>query len=201
MRALLVDDHPVVREGLRSMLTCDEVTVVAEAGTGADALHLAAETTPDVVLLDMQLPDMEGLAVLRALGASQSRAAVLVLSMHDDPALVRRALDAGAAGYLLKGVTRRDLLAAMRAACDGATVLDPALAPPARSPLVVDPLTAVERQVLGLMADGLTNRAIADRMRWSVASAKKYVQRVLEKLAATDRTQAVASALRLGLLR
>jgi DNA-binding NarL/FixJ family response regulator len=201
MRALLVDDHPVVREGLRSMLTCDEVTVVAEAGTGADALHLAAETTPDVVLLDMQLPDMEGLAVLRALGASQSRAAVLVLSMHDDPALVRRALDAGAAGYMLKGVTRRDLLAAMRAACDGATVLDPALAPPARSPLVVDPLTAVERQVLGLMADGLTNRAIADRMRWSVASAKKYVQRVLEKLAATDRTQAVASALRLGLLR
>lgn len=201
MRALLVDDHPVVREGLRSMLTCDEVTVVAEAGTGADALRLAAETTPDVVLLDMQLPDMEGLAVLRALGASQSRAAVLVLSMHDDPALVRRALDAGAAGYLLKGVTRRDLLAAMRAACDGATVLDPALAPPARSPLVVDPLTAVERQVLGLMADGLTNRAIADRMRWSVASAKKYVQRVLEKLAATDRTQAVASALRLGLLR
>lgn len=201
MRALLVDDHPVVREGLRSMLTCDEVTVVAEAGTGADALRLAAETTPDVVLLDMQLPDMEGLAVLRALGASQSRAAVLVLSMHDDPALVRRALDAGAAGYLLKGVTRRDLLAAMRAACDGATVLDPALAPPARSPLVVDPFTAVERQVLGLMADGLTNRAIADRMRWSVASAKKYVQRVLEKLAATDRTQAVASALRLGLLR
>ena len=201
MRALLVDDHPVVREGLRSMLTCDEVTVVAEAGTGGDALRLAAETKPDVVLLDMQLPDMEGLAVLRALEASHRRAAVLVLSMHDDPALVRRALDAGAAGYVLKGITRRDLLDAMRAACDGATVLDPALAPPARSPLVVDPLTAVERQVLGLMADGLTNREIADRMRWSVASAKKYVQRVLEKLSATDRTQAVASALRLGLLR
>ncbi len=201
MRALLVDDHPVVREGLRSMLTCDEVTVVAEAGTGGDALRLAAEAKPDVVLLDMQLPDMEGLAVLRGLKRSEGGAAVLVLSMHDDPALVRRALDGGASGYLLKGVTRRDLLDAMRAACDGATVLDPALAPLARATPVADPLTAVERQVLGLMADGLTNREIADRMRWSVASAKKSVQRVLEKLSATDRTQAVASALRLGLLR
>ncbi len=197
MRVLLVDDHPVVREGLRSMLVSDGVEVVAEAATGADAVSLARQHAPDVVLLDMQLPDMEGVAALRQMKQTGVRSAVLVLSMHDDPAMVRRAMDAGASGYLLKGTNRGDLLAAMRAVCEGATVIDPtlqaALAP------TDDALTAVEREVLRLLAEGLTNREIAEQRKWSIATAKKYVQRVLEKLGATDRTQAVAVAIRRGL--
>ncbi len=197
MRVLLVDDHPVVREGLRSMLVIDGVEVVAEAATGADAVALAREHSPDVVLLDMQLPDMEGVAALRQMKQLGVRGAVLVLSMHDDPAMVRRAMDAGASGYLLKGTTRGDLLAAMRGVCEGATVIDPTLQS-ALTPTEGD-LTVVEREVLRLLAEGLTNREIAERRRWSVATAKKYVQRVLEKLDATDRTQAVAIAVRRGL--
>lgn len=197
MRVLLVDDHPVVREGLRSMLVGGGVEVVAEAATGGDAVALAREHSPDVVLLDMQLPDMEGVAALRQMKQAGARGAVLVLSMHDDPAMVRRAMDAGASGYLLKGANRSDLLAAMRSVCDGATVIDPALQ--GLSAPTDEGLTPVEREVLRLLAEGLTNREIAEQRRWSVATVKKYVQRVLEKLDATDRTQAVAVAIRRGL--
>lgn len=199
MRVLLVDDHPVVREGVRSMLAGEEVEVVAEAATGAEAVERARALSPDVVLLDMQLPDMEGAAAIRQMRQSGVASAVLVLSMHDDPAMVRKAMDAGAGGYLLKGTTRGDLLAAMRAVRDGATVVDPSL----RAALAAgdaSALTPVERELLRLMAQGLTNREIADQRRWSVASVKKYVQRVLEKLGATDRTQAVAVAIRRGLV-
>lgn len=198
IRVLLVDDHPVVREGLRSMLGGDDIAVVAEAATGAEAVRAAAEVEPDVVLLDMQLPDMEGVAALRAIKRSSPRVAALVLSMHDEPALVRKALAAGAAGYLLKGATRHDLRDAIRAAHQGTSVIDPALVhvtAPAE-----EPLTPVEHRVLSLVADGLTNREISTEMRWSVATAKKYVQRILDKLGVADRTQAVARALRRGLL-
>lgn len=198
LRVLVVDDHPVVREGLRSMLTCDAVTVVGDAGTCDEALRAIERLAPDVVLLDMQLPDSDGLAVLRGVAHTANRPAVLVLSMHDDPALVRRAMQAGAAGYLLKGVTRAELLAAMREARDGRLSLDPALA--ASEPTTREPLTAVELRVLRLMAEGRTNREIADSLQWSVASAKKYAARIFEKLDATDRTQAVATAMRQRLL-
>ena len=198
MRVLVVDDHPVVREGLRSMLTCDAVTVVGDVGTCDEALRAIDGLAPDVVLLDMQLPDGDGLVVLRGVARMARRPAVLVLSMHDDPALVRRAMQAGAAGYLLKGATRVDLLAAMRDARDGRPSLDPALA--ASEPTTREPLTAVELRVLRLMAEGRTNREIADALQWSVASAKKYAARIFEKLDATDRTQAVATAMRQRLL-
>lgn len=191
LRTLLVDDHPVVREGLRAMLAGDEVTVVAEAGTCADALRAIESHTIDLVLLDMQLPDGEGTTVLTALRARPTQPAVLVLSMHDDPARVRRAMEAGARGWLLKGASRNELLAAMRAAVEGRTTLDPSLTP--------DPgeaLTAVEQRVLSRMAEGRTNREIADDLGWSVATVKKYAQRVFEKLDARDRTEAVATAVR-----
>jgi DNA-binding NarL/FixJ family response regulator len=198
LSVLVVDDHPVVREGLRSMLTCDGVTVVGDVGTCAEALRAIASLTPDVVLLDMQLADGDGLSVLRGLSQLARRPAVLVLSMHDDPALVRRAMQAGAAGYVLKGITRADLLTAMRAAHEGRATLDPKLRP--ANPSAPEPFTAVELRVLRLMAEGRTNREIAETLRWSVANAKKYAQRIFEKLDATDRTQAVATALRLRLL-
>jgi DNA-binding NarL/FixJ family response regulator len=201
IRMLLVDDHPVVREGLRSMLTDGALEVVGEAATATEATRLCAEVAPDVVLLDMALPDLDGVSTLRRIKHVRPETAVLVLSMHDDPALVRAAIQAGAAGYLLKGVARQELLAAVRAVRHGEAVVDPALL---RS-LSADPgagasLTAIERDVLRLIASGRTNREIAGQMRWSVATAKKYVQRVLAKLDVSDRTQAAVAALRRGLL-
>lgn len=211
IRVLIVDDHPMVREGLRSMLG-DVVEIVAEAGTGADALTLARARTPDLVLLDLELPDVDGLTVLRGIKEIDTRIAVLVVTMHDDARLVRRAVEAGAAGYVLKGLSRRELLAAVAAVRDGESVLEPRLlralviderrgSPNARDETAsLEPLTRVEQEVLRLVAEGLTNRKIGERMRWSVGTAKKYVQRILEKLGASDRTQAAVVAVRRGLL-
>ena len=207
IRLLVVDDHPVVREGLRSMLSDTAVTVVGDAGTAAEAIRVAADAAPDVVLLDLGLPDLDGLSAVARLKQVRPQAAVLVLTMHDDPALVRGAVQAGASGYVLKGVGRQELLAAIQAVHHGEAVLDPLLlrtltgpAPAATGAPGQEPLTAVEHDVLQLMAGGLTNREIAARMRWSVATAKKYVQRVLVKLEVSDRTQAAVVALRRGLL-
>src|SRR5262249_37766495 len=127
LRVLIVDDHPMVREGLRSMLEPAGVEVVGEAGTGEDALRLAATTAPDVVLLDLELPDVDGLAVLQRLRTLARVARVLVITMHDDPALVRRAVEGGASGYVLKGVGRRELLSALATGRHGRCVVGPLL--------------------------------------------------------------------------
>jgi DNA-binding NarL/FixJ family response regulator len=211
IKVLLVDDHPVVREGLRIMLTETGIDVVGDVGTARDAIQLTAKTAPDVVLLDMGLPDLDGVTALKRIKQVRPASAVLVLTMHDAPALVRGAVQAGAAGYLLKGVSRRELLSALCAVRDGDAVLDPSLlrsltsdAPgkPSATPALtaVQPLTPVERDVLRLVAVGLTNREIAGRLRWSVATVKKYVRRLLAKLDASDRTQAAVAAVRRGLL-
>lgn len=207
IRILVVDDHPMVREGLRSMLSADGIEVAGEAASGAEAVCLAAELAPDLVLLDLELPDVDGLNVLTSLKETYPHLPVLVVTMHESGQLVRRAVQAGAAGYLLKGVDRQELLAGVRAVCSGGSVLDPdllraAVAPPAAEGPHPPPsaLSPVELDVLRLIAEGLTNRQIAARMRWSHATAKKYVQRVLEKLAVSDRTQAAVEALRRGLL-
>ena len=209
VRVLIVDDHPMVREGLRSMLDAEGVEVVGEAGTAADAVRMSESTSPDVVLLDVGLPDADGLTALAGIRAGAPKASILVVTMHDEPRLVRRAIEGGAAGYVLKGVGRRELLAAVRAVRDGESVVDRALL----RDLVADtpvgrqiassqtaPLTRVEHDVLRLVAQGLTNREISLQMRWSVATAKKYVQRILEKLGVSDRTQAAVEAARAGLL-
>ena len=208
LRVLIVDDHPMVRAGLRSMLSGDEVDVVGEAGGGAEAVERAVTLSPDVVLLDVKLPDMDGLEVLTRLKAAAPAAGVLMVSMHDDPSMVRRAVEAGAAGYVLKGIGRRELLAAVRAVRDGGSVLDPALLRSLAAPAPRqaadgaggEPLTRVELEALALLAAGLTNREIAERLRWSVGTVKKYVQRILEKLDVSDRTQAAVVAVRRGLL-
>jgi len=205
IRILVVDDHPMVREGLRSMLTGDGVLVIADVGTGAEAVRLTAEQHPDVVLLDLELPDMDGLGVLGRIREMDARLPVLVITMHDEAALVRRALQAGASGYVLKGVGRRELLASIQAVTDGASVLDPALL---RAALDTDDserssgasLSRVELDLLRLIAAGRTNPQIAVELRWSQATVKKYVQRVLEKLGVADRTHAAVEAVRRGLL-
>jgi two-component system response regulator DevR len=163
------------------------------------------------VLLDLELPDLDGLTVLERLEARAGGTAVLVITMHDDPALVRRAVEAGASGYVLKGVGRRELLAALEAVRHGESVLDPSLLratlsdprpEPRPGPRVRsgEPLTSVEREMLRLVAAGLTNREIGQRLRWSVGTVKKYLQRTLDKLGACDRTQAAVEAVKRGLL-
>lgn len=211
IRVLLVDDHPMVREGLRSMLSGDALEVVGDAASGTEALRGVRELAPDIVLLDVELRDVDGLAVLRQIKAVAPRTAVLMVSMHDDPRLVRRAVEAGAAGYVLKGVGRRELLASVQAVCDGESVLDTTLlrsllaeatgrAGPALAASAAESLTPPEAEVLRLIADGLTNRQISERLRWSLGNVKKYVQRILEKLEVSDRTQAAVEAVRRGLL-
>ena len=209
IRIVLVDDHPMVREGLRSMLSEDGIEVVGEAGCAEEAVRRCAELSPDIVLLDMQLPGGDGVQVLRELRKLRPDLAVLVVTMHDAPGFVRAAISAGAGGYVLKGVGRRELLTAIRAVRAGQVVLDPALVRAATtSPEaglapagpVAERLNAVERDVVAHIAAGLTNREIADRMRWSVATAKKYVHRVLAKLGVSDRTEAAVVAVRQGLV-
>ena len=207
LRVVIVDDHPMVREGLRSVLAGEATEIVGEAGSGAEAIDAVERLRPDLVVLDVALPDVDGVAVLRRVKAIAPATAVLIVTMHDDPRVVRQAVEAGASGYVLKGASRRELLAAVNAVRHGEAVLDPALLravvagaaaeSPARSP---DALSPVEHEVLALIADGLTNRQIGARMRWSVATAKKYVQQILQKLGASDRTQAAVAAMRRGLL-
>src|SRR5262249_11394755 len=150
LRILVVDDHPMVRAGLRSMLSGGDVEVVGEAGSGGEAVERAAVLSPDLVLLGVELPDIGGVETLTRLKRNAPRVPVLMVTMHDDPAMVRRAVEAGAAGYVLKGIGRRELLAAVRAVRDGDSVLDPALLrslamPPSREvPESVEPLTRVE---------------------------------------------------------
>jgi two-component system response regulator DevR len=207
IRVVIVDDHPMVREGLRTMLDDEGIEVVGEAGTTAEALREARRAAPDVLLLDVELSDGDGLATLPELKRAAPGASVLIVTMHAERALVRRAVEMGAAGYVLKGVGRRELLSAVRAVRAGESVMDPTLLRELASGGTRDSaavpgetLSPVELDVLRAIADGLTNRQIAERMRWSVATAKKYVQRVLEKMAVTDRTQAAVAALRARLL-
>jgi DNA-binding NarL/FixJ family response regulator len=204
-RILIIDDHPMVREGLRSMLAGDGVTIVGEAASGAEALRRAAERDIDVVLLDLELPDMDGLVVLRRLRDADARLPVLVVTMHEDPVLVRRAVEAGATGYVLKGIGRSELLASIHAVRSGESVFDPALLKAAIAGADVegdrsDRLSRVELDLLRLVAAGLTNRQIGQRLHWSHATVKKYVQRILEKLDVPDRTRAAVEAVRRGLL-
>lgn len=207
----VIDDHPVVREGFRSMLIDEGIEIVGEAATGAEAIVRITTVGVDLILLDLKLPDIDGVALLRRLKEAVPATPVLVISMHDDPPLVRRAVAAGAAGYALKGIGRRELVGAIHAVCDGEAVLDPGLlraivggSSGVSSGNADDtgrtPLTRVELDLLRLIAEGMTNAQISERMRWSLATTKRYVQSVLEKLDVSDRTQAAVTAMRLGLL-
>ncbi|HZZ55808.1 MAG TPA: response regulator transcription factor, partial [Trebonia sp.] len=190
---LIVDDHPVVRQGLRALLEVqDDMTVAGEAGDGPAAISLAESLRPDIVLLDLKLPGMDGVAVLRPLRAAGLR--VLVLTSATEPSAAAAAVRAGAAGVVYKDIDPAALVRAIRSVHDGNVLL----APEAVGSLVrgsrADTLTAREREVLAGIADGKSNREIARLLRVSEKTVKAHVSAVLAKLGVQDRTQAAVYA-------
>ncbi|MEM7051800.1 MAG: response regulator transcription factor [Acidobacteriota bacterium] len=200
---LIVDDHQIVREGLRTLLgEFDDLTVVGEAGSGVEALEQVASLDPDVVLMDLVMPEMGGLEAIAELGNRQARARILVLSSFIEDHMVRQAVEAGALGYLLKDASKGDLVSAIRGAAAGRPALHPEaqriLMQRVQQPSPFDELTPREKTVLELIAHGRSNKQIASALHLSEGTVKGYVSIILSKLAVDDRTQAALLAVREG---
>jgi DNA-binding NarL/FixJ family response regulator len=202
IRVLLVDDHAVVRRGLLGFLELlDDMTVVGEAENGRRALEVARSVHPDVVLMDLLMPELDGIAATAAIKAEMPEVEVVALTSFVEEARVTAALEAGASGFILKDAEADDVANAIRAAHRGEVHLDPAVAgllarrvrerATARSQ---DPLTEREREVLGLVARGLSNQAIADRLAITERTARTHVSNILGKLGLASRTQAALHA-------
>lgn len=210
IRVLLADDHHLFREGLRALLvSASDLEVVGEAGDGNEVVVKAAEVRPDVILMDLQLPGLNGVEATRRILASQPKVSVLVLTMFEDTDTVLAAMRAGARGYLLKDTHEEALLRSVRAVANGEALFGPAVAerlikylsvatPPAE-PRAFPELTGRELEVLALLAQGLTNQAVADRMGISLKTARNHVSNILARLQVADRTEAVARARAAGL--
>ncbi len=206
IRVFLLDDHEVVRRGVRELLDAeDDIEVVGEADTAERALARIPATRPDVAILDVRLPDGDGIAVCREIRSDHGEVACLMLtSFSDDEALVQ-AVVAGASGYLLKQIRGNDIVDAVRRVSRGESLLDPVVARRVaerlRRPPVEDErlarLTGQERKILALIADGLTNRQIADELHLAEKTVKNYVSNLLAKLGMERRTQAAVFAARL----
>ena len=207
IRVLIVDDHAVVREGLRTFLALqDGIEVAGEAGDGVQAVEEATRLQPDVVLMDLVMPRRDGVEAMRELRRRGSPARVIVLTSFVDEARLLPALQAGAAGYLVKNVAPAELARAIRAAHAGEALLDPGVAgrlldAMARDGAPGEELTARETDVLALIVRGRANKAIALELGISEKTVKAHVGRVLAKLGVADRTQAALLAERTGLVR
>jgi DNA-binding NarL/FixJ family response regulator len=192
---LIVDDHPVVRQGLRALLEVqDDIMVVGEAGDGRAAVSLATSLSPDIVLLDLKLPGMDGIAVLQPLSAAGLR--VLVLTSATDPAAASQAVRAGAAGVVYKDIDPDALVRAIRSVHDGNVLLAAEAAGSLVRGSAANTLTPREREVLAGIAEGRSNREIARLLRVSEKTVKAHVSSVLAKLGVQDRTQAAVYAVR-----
>ncbi len=205
IRLLIADDHPVVRDGLRGMLAGQpDFQVMGEAADGATAVRLAAELAPDVVLMDLRMPVLDGVTAIRQIRARQPAARILVLTTYDTDADILPAIEAGATGYLLKDTPRDELFRAIRATAAGESVLAPAVAArlmgKMRAP-AEERLSARELEVLGLVAEGASNGDIGQALHISEATVKSHLLHVFAKLGVADRTAAVTVALQRGILR
>ncbi|MGW1345563.1 response regulator [Kribbella sp. NPDC002412] len=203
IRLIIVDDHPIVRDGLRGMFAADDAfEVVGEAGDGPEALALARRTEPDVVLLDLRMPNLPGAEVIRRLREQQPAVRILVLTTFGDDADVLPAIERGATGYLLKDTPRAELRKAVQAAARGESVLSPAVAEVlTRRPEPRATLSPRELEVLSLIAAGATNRDVAGRLFITEATVKTHLIHIYAKLEVKDRAAAVASAYKAGLLQ
>jgi NarL family two-component system response regulator LiaR len=206
IRVLVVDDHAVVREGLRAFLDLqDGIEVVGEAADGAEAIAAVERLQPDVALMDLVMPKLDGVAAMRMLREHAPRTRVIVLTSFLDDDKLMPALRAGAAGYLLKNAPPEEVARAVRAAHAGEAVLDPIVAARLVQALAggadpLDRLTPREREVLILIGRGFPNKLIARELRVSEKTVKTHVGHVLAKLGVTDRTQAAVAAVRAGLV-
>ncbi|HLU31727.1 MAG TPA: response regulator transcription factor [Acidimicrobiia bacterium] len=204
IRIIIADDHPVVRDGLRGLFIGEtDIEVVGEVGNGRDAVEMAAALAPDVVLMDLRMPEVDGVSAIRSMADRSIPARVLVLTTFDTDRDVLAAIEAGATGYLLKDAPRDELLRAVRAAARGETVLAPSvgakLADRVRRP-VREALSERELEVLKLVAGGSSNREMAGHLYISEATVKSHLLHIYTKLGVNDRAAAVAVAYDRGLL-
>lgn len=210
IRVLLVDDHLVVRRGLRSMLAgTDDVEIIGEAASGPEAMEQVRQLQPDLALVDIRMPGMDGLRLVNHLKQIQADLKIIILTIYDDEQFLLEAFRAGVHAYLLKNVGREELLEALRTVSSGKRMLSEELMDTVLNQFSVLAqeqlrqqfgLSDTELQLVGMIAEGSTNREIAERMYWSEATVKRKLSDVYHKLDVLDRTQAVAVATRYGLL-
>ncbi|MFF4485467.1 response regulator [Streptomyces sp. NPDC001544] len=214
VRVVLADDQPLVRSGLRVIMAdCPDLEVVGEAATGAEAVQLVRDVSPDVVVMDIRMPGMDGIEATRLITAGSASTRVLVLTTFDEDDHVYGALRAGASGFVVKDMALDDILAAIRVVASGDALIAPGVtrrliadfirrpaAVPERSPGPVEGITEREREVLTLVGRGRSNTEIAEDLFITVATAKSHVSRLLTKLGARDRVQLVITAYETGLV-
>jgi DNA-binding NarL/FixJ family response regulator len=210
VRVLIADDHPVFRDGIRALLEATPNTEVAgEATTGEEAIRLAGQLQPDLILMDVQMPGPNGIEATRHIVASQPTIRVLIVTMFEDDASVFMAMRAGAHGYILKDATKEEIRRAIQAVSHGEAIFSPAIAMrliayfarprPAAPETLFPELTGRERDILERMAAGETNSTIANRLELSGKTVSNYVSNILNKLQAADRAEAIARARHVGL--
>ena len=217
IKVVIADDHPVVREGVRAMLeTDDEIEVVGEASDGLKAVAKTGECQPDVVLMDIVMPELDGLEATRRIKKQYPNISVIMLTIYEDNAFVIDAIQAGAGGYLLKDASNDLLHHTIKAVNSGGMLIKTSLLREAMTTLVdmtpgrqgkvtglmgAEELTSREQQVLNLLVEGRTNKEIANELGIVDETAKKHVGNIISKLAASDRTQAAVKAVRIGLVK
>ena len=211
---LIIDDHPMVRAGLRSMLTTPGIEIVGEAASGAEAIEKVTLLAPQVALMDIHMPDMDGITALEKMKASHLSTRFIMVTTYKNTTYLLRALAAGADGFVLKDISRSELLATIQAVAAGESRVDQSFLQSVLRSLnessqnqvrsiseLEEPLTPREMDVLQLMVEGLTNQAIAQVLGLSPGTVKGYVQTILRKLNVADRTQAAVFAIRAGLIK
>ena len=209
VRILVADDHPLTRDGIRAALALDaELEVVGEASDGQEAVHLAEQVQPDVVLMDVRMPVLGGIGATQKISRTVPNARVVMLTVEETQARVGEAIQAGAAGYLLKDIDARELARAVHLAAEGSAVIHPSLTRQfieeirqlTRGEQSVSSLSTREVEVLQMIAYGSTNREVAGALRISPQTVKTYLERIFTKLGVSDRTRAVAMALKHGIV-